>query len=97
MKGIDRVVDKEMEQVVLEDVLLERIRQTKLWGVQRHLELRWLAILMEEVGEVAEALQTDMNSYKATDANNLYTELIQVAAVACAFAEQVREESERGE
>ena len=32
---------------------------------------------------------------KKTDADDLYTELIHVAAVTCAIAEQVREEQQR--
>jgi NTP pyrophosphatase (non-canonical NTP hydrolase) len=75
------------------DILRERKSQNEKWGLQRHTHLRWYAILGEEVGEVAEALQKDMVSAKGTDADDLYKELIQVAAVACAFAEQVREEN----
>jgi NTP pyrophosphatase (non-canonical NTP hydrolase) len=74
------------------NVLLERIRQNEKWGHQRHNYGAWLAILVEEVGEVAQAMQSGMVSQKQTDADNLYTELIQVAAVASAIAEQVREE-----
>ncbi len=45
--------------------------------------LRKLAILMEEVGEVATALQGDPNK-------NLATELLQVAAVALMWYDSVR-------
>lgn len=77
----------------LKDVELERIKQNVKWGRQRHNHGAWLAILMEEVGEVAQAMQNGMFSQKETDADNLYEELIQVAAVAVAIAEQVKEES----
>lgn len=77
------------------DIQEERYSQNDKWGRQRHIHLRWLAILMEEVGEVAEALQQGMVSEKSSDADDLYKELIQVAAVACAFAEQVEEEREK--
>ncbi|MRG86983.1 hypothetical protein GH754_11755 [Salinibacillus xinjiangensis] len=76
-------------------VFEERERQNEKWGRQKHSYLRWYTILGEEVGEVAEALQQDMVNAKSTDADDLYKELIQVAAVASAFAEQVKSESKR--
>lgn len=79
--------------VVLNDVEKERARQNELWGVQRHDYGTWLTILIEEVGEVAQAMQAAKGWGKKTDANNLYTELIHVAAVAVAIAEQVKEKS----
>jgi NTP pyrophosphatase (non-canonical NTP hydrolase) len=69
----------------------ERFRQNRKWGIQRHDMFRWYAILGEEVGEVAQALQTGMDSEKATDAHDLLSEVIQVAAVAQAMAEQLIE------
>nr|WP_223292369.1 MazG nucleotide pyrophosphohydrolase domain-containing protein [Salipaludibacillus neizhouensis] len=50
--------------------------------MQRHSHGTWLPILVEELGEVAEAMQQGMMSEKNTDADNLYDELIQTAAVA---------------
>lgn len=44
-----------------------------------------LAILVEEVGEVAKCLTYDHN----TDVDNLVTELLQVAAMACAWVEAI--------
>lgn len=78
---------------VLADINLERDRQNKLWGLQRHNMGDWLKILIEEVGEVAQAMQKDNDCYKQSDADDLFKELIQVAAVACAMAEQVRDNS----
>ena len=80
---------------VLADVDDERSRQVEKWGIQRHSQGDWLKILVEEVGEVAQAMQADMVSAKQSDASHLYKELIQTAAVAVAMAEQVREESDR--
>lgn len=71
----------------------ERKRQISIWGKQYHDNGTWLKILVEEVGEVAQAMQTDLGWGKNTDASDLYRELIQVAAVACAMAEQIKEES----
>lgn len=78
-------------EVVLE-VRLERIRQNKKWGHQRHPMGEWLKILIEEVGEVAQAMQVGQGWGKETDADDLYKELIQVSAVSVAMAEQLLEE-----
>lgn len=75
-------------------VIKERSSQYAKWGRQRHDLGTWLAILVEEVGEVAEAMQKGLVSEKDTDASNLLKELIQVAAVAVAIAEQVKETEE---
>jgi NTP pyrophosphatase (non-canonical NTP hydrolase) len=65
---------------VLNEVVLERIRQQMKWGEQNHNAPMWYAILGEEFGEVANAfLEYDMENYR--------TELIQVAAVAVAMVE----------
>jgi NTP pyrophosphatase (non-canonical NTP hydrolase) len=80
---------------VIFDIADERKWQDKKWGIQRHSKGDWLKILVEEVGEVAQAMQKEKNWGKETDSNNLYQELIQVAAVSCAIAEQVREEQEQ--
>lgn len=80
---------------VLLDVKTERFRQDKKWGIQRHDYGTWLMILSEEVGEVAQAMQKNKGWGKDTDADDLYIELIHVAAVAVAIAEQVKERDSR--
>ena len=80
---------------VLMDIDDERTRQDVKWGKQRHDYGTWLTILVEEVGEVAQAMQAGKGWGKETDANNLYTELIHVSAVAAAIAEQVYEETHK--
>lgn len=77
------------------DVVQERVRQNNKWGLQRHPHGDWLAILMEEVGEVAQAMQKVKGWGKSTDADNLYEELIHTSAVASAMAEQVWEEIQK--
>jgi len=81
-----------IREVVLNQVGSERIAQNLKWGKQNHPYTVWLAILMEEVGEVAQAMQEGLIHHKESDAGNLYNELIQVAAVATAIAEQVAED-----
>lgn len=85
------LVKDELILSVIKSVLLERKRQITLWGKERHAYGDWLKILIEEVGEVAQAMQQKTEWVKETDSNNLYEELIHVAAVACAIAEQVKE------
>lgn len=83
--------------IVNEDVINERVRQNNKWGHQRHDIGTWLSILGEEFGEVCQATQSTLglSSIKETDADDLYMELIHVAAVASAIAEQVLEEREK--
>ena len=67
---------------VLREVVAERGRQDRRWGEQNHSPVRWLAVLAEEVGEVAEAvLGFDDRRYRA--------ELVQAAAVCVAAIESL--------
>ena len=75
-------------ETVLQEVRAERKRQDALWGIQNHSMLTWLPILMEEAGEVAEA----MNEWIHTPDGSLEEvskELVQVAAVAVAWVERI--------
>jgi hypothetical protein len=93
------VTIEDLMQEINNDVLLERIKQNEKWGHQRHSIGVWLAILGEEFGEVCQASQSYLNlvSAKETDSDDLYMELIHVAAVASAIAEQVKEARESDE
>jgi len=65
-----------------EEIVAECARQDEKWGSQRYLSsLKWLAILIEEVGEVAE--ETLDNESRA----RLRAEVVQVAAVCVAWLE----------
>lgn len=81
---------------VNEEVFLERMRQNEKFGVQRRLWGQWLAILGEEYGEVCQAMQfvLGVETVKDTDSDNLYEELMHLAAVASAMAEQWKEEKD---
>jgi hypothetical protein len=70
----------------------ERERQDIKWGIQNHTAEWWLAILMEEVGELAQAiLEThfDKNPEHLTKGGivNIRKEAVQSAAVALAIIE----------
>lgn len=70
---------------ILQEIRDERARQDAKWGSQRQLSpYTWMTILMEEVGESAQAaLEKDPN-YEV--------ELVQVAAVAVAALESYRDQ-----
>lgn len=55
-------------------ISVEREYQLKKWGEQKHSDERWLAILAEEVGEVAKAILEN-------DDVELLKEMCQVGAV----------------
>jgi NTP pyrophosphatase (non-canonical NTP hydrolase) len=92
MAELKEQLDKVLREHVLNEVNLERDRQNVKWGRQRHSDGDWLKILAEEFGEVAQAMQQDLGWSKDSDASDQYTELIQLAAVAVAMAEQLLEE-----
>lgn len=81
----------------LKCVVIERIKQDVKWGVQNHSDLRWLPILMEEVGEVSETIneayphKENIYEYEYEACiDSLEYELIQVAAVCLAWVECIR-------
>lgn len=75
-------------------IIEERHSQTTKWGVQTLGYNEWMSILMEEVGELAQAVNSTTETGKHTDADNMLEEAIQVAAVAKAIAEQLIREEE---
>ena len=70
---------------VFEIIRMERQRQNDKWGEQNHDDYRWLAILTEEVGELAEAILHD--EFGGDAAGHTHTELIHTAAVAVQWLE----------
>lgn len=74
---------------VLSDVLDERVRQVKKWGPQSHDDGYWALILGEEYGEVCQAAMDK-------PVQELRDELIQVAAVAVAWVEDLDAKNPQG-
>lgn len=70
----------------LDDVLAERKRQDERWGQQDHEPHVWLAILVEEVGEVAETV-ADKLAGGTWRRDEYRGEMVQAAAVALAALE----------
>ncbi len=75
------------EEQVLVDILAERARQNAKWGEQNHAEYIWIAILVEEVGELAQAVLHTAFGGDRGDIDNVREEAIHVAAVAFQFIE----------
>lgn len=71
----------------LEDVLLERGKQELKWGEQNHDPFEYLTILMEEVGEAAQAALHCHHGYDPDALAHFRTEMVQTAAVALAIVE----------
>jgi NTP pyrophosphatase (non-canonical NTP hydrolase) len=69
----------------LDDILAERSKQDKKWGVQNHDPFTWLSILQEEVGEYAKEINEYPNGQLSY--TNMRNECVQVAAVALQMVE----------
>jgi len=86
------------QATALHDVAAERIRQDAKWGEQNHSPEWWLAILSEEVGELATAILRDhftAGEYEHRSVQSIRAEAIQIAAVAVALVECL-DRQERG-
>ena len=81
--GIKTLVDGE----AIRDVYGERLSQDHKWGVQDRAPSVWLAILTEEVGEVARHIIDAINQERPIEREGYRMELVQVAAVAVAAVE----------
>lgn len=68
-------------------IALERIRQDNKWGEQNHDDWKWLAILVEEVGEAAEAMLKALE--KGGDPATVQKEVIEAGAVTLAWLESI--------
>lgn len=78
-------------EAVCRDVLSERARQDRKWGVQEHDPEMWMVILGEEYGEACQAVLADKfdknDRHREKLSGEYRKELVQVAAVAMAAIE----------
>jgi NTP pyrophosphatase (non-canonical NTP hydrolase) len=83
--------DTEIDQTMLAiwSVIRERDRQNAKWGRRDHDPLFWLAILTEELGEVAKEVVEMNGGDPLAGLARLRNELVQLAAVAVAAVEYV--------
>ena len=74
-----------MTTAALKSVIAERVRQESKWGEQNHDPFTYLAILTEEIGELAQAaLHT---KFGGKEAGRMREEAVHTAAVALAIVE----------
>ena len=83
-----------MRNKISEKIARERRKQIEKWGIQNHHPLKWLAILVEEVGEAAEMCNeltpVLLPKWKSQELNaKLEKELVQTAAVCVAWLESL--------
>lgn len=90
---INEVQRAERQMASIYSVLSERKRQDSKWGVQHHDPFVWLGILMEEVGEASQEALTQKFGAAGNGHGNLREEVVQIAAVALAWLEDI----DRGE
>ena len=91
-KGEGSHMAESSRETVIRHILQEREWQIAKWGTPQHEHAWWYVILGEEVGEVANALQEVEDKKSADIAEQLqamFAEIVQVAAVATAWGEQV--------
>lgn len=69
-------------------VAMERCAQDRKWGTQNHDPCKWVAILAEEVGELAEQ-SLQFRGYSEESRESLRMEAVQCAAVAIALVEWI--------
>ncbi len=70
---------------IVNDIFQERKRQDAKWGEQNHDDERWLAILTEEVGELAQEVLHD--EFRGKAAGKAQTELRHFVAVGAQWLE----------
>ena len=88
IEGMRLAIALENQESPEGDVREERLRQDAKWGEQNHEDYKWLAILVEEVGEAAqEALTADVGAADGNGHGDLRQEVVEVAAVALAWIE----------
>ena len=99
----NKIVDNELHKIsVFRCIQHEIVKQRAIWGIQKHDNLKWNAILVEEVGEVSNAINEltpadgKFKYEKDSILANLEYELIQVAAVCCTWIEHLRNKKKGG-
>jgi len=66
-------------ELIFELIREERKFQDKKWGIKKHHDLKWNAIMLEECGEVSKSL------IEGGSKEDLIKEIVQVATVAVAW------------
>ncbi|HDY88820.1 MAG TPA: hypothetical protein ENH82_12005 [bacterium] len=70
----------------------ENLRQISKWGIQERTAFEWLAFTMEELGELAEAINE--NHYREGPKEKVISEAFHVATLALKIAEMFKASEE---
>ena len=85
------ILDSEKDRLMAyKPALNEQSEQVKKWGVQNHHPHKYLTILIEEVGEVGEAILKTEEEGKTKTWDDVIEELVQVEAVAQSMIESIK-------
>lgn len=79
------------QENAIKEIVTERERQDKKWGIQTHDPIEWFSILGEEYGEVAQEVNRNYFGEKSLD--DYRKEMVQVAAVALAALEDMERQA----
>ncbi len=84
-------------EIVLKQLLMERISQIKRFGVQDLHNYIWLSVLTKQIGDVAKILSTHKSLSELDDfvKIKLYDEIVEVAATAISWLENLNRMEER--
>lgn len=75
---------------IINDLLMERVKQDSKWGIQKHSPETWMTILMEEIGEISKEV-VELKFGHKFDSSNYRNEMIQACALLIAMIEDYDE------
>lgn len=78
--ALDNWIDPELELKDIAALLDEDARQVAKWGIQERSPFEWLAYLVEEVGELAEAIVEA--EYRNGTLDQIFKEAIEISTLA---------------
>lgn len=86
---MDEYRDRELKnfKFLIQSIKWEHEAQMKKWGSQNRTLPEWLMYLVEEVGELADAMGEFI--YREGDPSDIYNESIQIATLAMKIAEMI--------
>lgn len=84
-----KIKDRKLENFddLKELIFIENFKQIEKWGVQNRTPFEWLTYLMEEVGELSEAVSNSVYDRSENNNENVVFEAIQVVTLSLKIAE----------
>lgn len=78
---------------IIHEIGLEHLRQVRKWGLQERTAFEWMTYILEELGELAEAVSE--HEYRGAKKRNIVDEAFQVATLAVKIAALYRGKNEK--